>query len=185
MEQEGVITGYHAHLAPKALGHALMVFVTVSLKSTDEKTLRAFNAAVKPVKQILECHMVGGGFDYLLKIRVRDMGEYREILGGRLGALPMVESTHSYFVMEEVKEEPFLDVSRAKEQRMHETETPPHPRSPPPRNRQLARRGPALCRGAHHGRHPLRPHATRHRRPEARRPGHHHDLRQPEAVRGA
>jgi Lrp/AsnC family leucine-responsive transcriptional regulator len=117
MEQEGVITGYHAHLAPKALGHALMVFVTVSLKSTDEKTLRAFNAAVKPVKQILECHMVGGGFDYLLKIRVRDMGEYREILGGMLGALPMVESTHSYFVMEEVKEEPFLDVSRAKEQR--------------------------------------------------------------------
>jgi Lrp/AsnC family transcriptional regulator, leucine-responsive regulatory protein len=112
MEQEGVITGYHARLAPAALGHALMVFVTVSLKSTDEKTLRAFNAAVKPVRQILECHMVGGGFDYLLKIRVRDMGEYREILGGRLGALPMVESTHSYFVMEEVKESSFLDVGR-------------------------------------------------------------------------
>ena len=59
-----------------------MVFVTVKLKSTDEATLKAFNAAVKPVKQILECHMVGGGFDYLLKIRVRDMGEYRDILGG-------------------------------------------------------------------------------------------------------
>jgi len=117
MEQEGIITGYHARLSPKALGHGLMVFVTVSLKSTDEKTLRAFNAAVKPVKQILECHMVGGGFDYLLKIRVRDMGEYREILGGMLGALPMVESTHSYFVMEEVKESPFLDVSRRKDSR--------------------------------------------------------------------
>jgi len=117
MEQAGIITGYHTRLSPRALGHALMVFVTVSLKSTDEKTLRAFNAAVKPVKQILECHMVGGGFDYLLKIRVRDMGEYREILGGMLGALPMVESTHSYFVMEEVKEEPFLDVSRSKDQR--------------------------------------------------------------------
>ena len=117
MEQDGIITGYHARLDPKALGHALMVFVTVSLKSTDEKTLRGFNAAVKPVKQILECHMVGGGFDYLLKIRVRDMGEYREILGGVLGALPMVESTHSYFVMEEVKEQPFLDVSRPKEPR--------------------------------------------------------------------
>ncbi len=112
MEQEGVIKGYHAHLAPPALGHALMVFVTVSLKSTDEKTLRAFNAAVKPVRQILECHMVGGGFDYLLKIRVRDMAEYRDILGGRLGALPMVESTHSYFVMEEVKESLFLDTGR-------------------------------------------------------------------------
>ncbi|MFN4143421.1 Lrp/AsnC family transcriptional regulator [Aestuariivirga sp.] len=117
MEQEGVITGYHARLSPLALGHTLMVFVTVSLKSTDEKTLRAFNAAVKPVKQILECHMVGGGFDYLLKIRVSGMGEYRDILGGVLGALPMVESTHSYFVMEEVKESPFLNVSRPKEPR--------------------------------------------------------------------
>lgn len=117
LEQEGLITGYHARLAPQALGHALMVFVTVNLKSTDEKTLRAFNAAVRPVKQILECHMVGGGFDYLLKIRVRDMSEYRDILGGVLGALPMVESTHSYFVMEEVKEEPFLDVRRAKEKK--------------------------------------------------------------------
>ena len=111
MEQAGIITGYHARLKPQALGHALMVFVTVSLTSTDEKTLTAFNKAVRPVKQILECHMVGGGFDYLLKIRVRDMAEYREILGGALGALPMVESTHSYFVMEEVKEEPFLNVS--------------------------------------------------------------------------
>ncbi len=117
LEQAGVITGYHARLKPQALGQALMVFVTVSLKSTDEKTLRAFNAAVKPVTQILECHMVGGGFDYLLKIRVRDMGEYRDILGGMLGALPMVESTHSYFVMEEVKESVCLDVSRPKDSR--------------------------------------------------------------------
>jgi Lrp/AsnC family leucine-responsive transcriptional regulator len=115
LESEGVIAGYHARLDPKALGHALMVLVTVSLKSTDEAMLKAFNAAVRPVKQILECHMVGGGFDYLLKIRVRDMGEYRTILGGVLGALPMVESTHSYFVMEEVKETSQLALSLAKE----------------------------------------------------------------------
>lgn len=117
LEQEGVITGYHARLNPSALGHALMVFVTVSLKATDEATLKAFNTAVKPVKQILECHMVGGGFDYLLKIRVRDMAEYRDTLGGIIGALPMVESTHSYFVMEEVKEEPFLPLPNPKDHR--------------------------------------------------------------------
>ena len=117
LENDGVITGYHARLNPQALGHALMVFVTVSLKSTDEATLKAFNLAVKPVKQILECHMVGGGFDYLLKIRMRDMGEYRDILGGVLGALPMVESTHSYFVMEEVKESTLLDLGPSKEPR--------------------------------------------------------------------
>ena len=114
LENDGVISGYHAKLNPQALGHALMVLVTVSLKSTDGAILKAFNAAMKPVKQILECHMVGGGFDYLLKIRVRDMGEYRDILGGVLGALPMVESTHSYFVMEEVKESAQLDLSPVK-----------------------------------------------------------------------
>lgn len=117
LEQDGVISGYHARLHPGALGQALMVFVTVSLKATDEATLKAFNAAVNPVRQILECHMVGGGFDYLLKIRVRDMGEYRDILGGVIGALPMVESTHSYFVMEEVKESPLLPIPRAKDLR--------------------------------------------------------------------
>ena len=117
LEQDGVITGYHAKLDPAALGQALMVFVTVSLKATDEATLKAFNAAVKPVKPILECHMVGGGFDYLLKIRVRDMAEYRDILGGVIGALPMVESTHSYFVMEEVKESPLLPIPRLKDHR--------------------------------------------------------------------
>lgn len=108
LEQDGIISGYHARLNPAALGQDLMVFVTVSLKATDEATLKAFNAAVRPVQQILECHMVGGGFDYLLKIRVRDMVEYRSILGGVLGGLPMVEGTHSYFVMEEVKESPLI-----------------------------------------------------------------------------
>lgn len=110
LEREKVILGYHARVSPAALQAALLVFVTVKLKATDEATLAAFNVAVKPVKQILECHMTGGGFDYLLKIRVRDMGEYREILGGVIGQLPMVEGTHSYFVMEEVKETAMLPI---------------------------------------------------------------------------
>jgi Lrp/AsnC family transcriptional regulator, leucine-responsive regulatory protein len=117
LEQEGVIIGYHARINPVALNQALMVFVTVSLKATDEASLKAFNAAVKPVKQILECHMLGGGFDYLLKIRVRDMPEYREILGSIIGALPMIESTHSYFVMEQVKESPLLPIPKSKDRR--------------------------------------------------------------------
>ena len=63
LEQDGVIFGYHAHINPSALHQALMVFMNVSLKATDEASLKAFNAAVKPGKQILECHMLGGGFD--------------------------------------------------------------------------------------------------------------------------
>lgn len=114
LEREKVILGYHARVSPAALQSALLVFVTVKLRATDEATLASFNAAVKPVRQILECHMTGGGFDYLLKIRVRDMGEYREILGGVIGQLPMVEGTHSYFVMEEVKETSMLPVRASK-----------------------------------------------------------------------
>lgn len=110
LERDKIILGYHARISPAALQAALLVFVTVKLKATDEATLATFNAAVKPVKQILECHMTGGGFDYLLKIRVRDMAEYREILGGVIGQLPMVEGTHSYFVMEEVKETSMLPI---------------------------------------------------------------------------
>jgi Lrp/AsnC family transcriptional regulator, leucine-responsive regulatory protein len=112
LEEDGIIKGYHARLDPVAMGQALMVFVTVKLRSTDEATLEKFNAAVKPIKPILECHMVGGGFDYLLKIRVRDMAEYREILGGVIGTLPMVEGTHSYFVMEDVKDSTVLPITR-------------------------------------------------------------------------
>lgn len=106
LEQDGVISGYHARLNAMAPGQELMAFVTVSL-----------NAAVKPVKQILEFHTAGGGFDCLLKIRMRDMGEYRDILGGVIGTLPMVESTHSYFVTEEIKESPLLPVPKIKDRR--------------------------------------------------------------------
>jgi Lrp/AsnC family transcriptional regulator, leucine-responsive regulatory protein len=110
LERDHVILGYHARLNPRALQQALLVFVSVKLKATDEATLARFNSAVKPVKQILECHMTGGGFDYLLKIRVRDMAEFREILGSTIGTLPMIEATHSYFVMEEVKDPPLLNL---------------------------------------------------------------------------
>lgn len=117
LEQEGIIAGYHARLDPRGLNNALLVFVTVQLKSTDEKSLAAFNRAIRPVPQVMECHMVGGGFDYLLKLRVGDMQEYRNLLGGVIGALPMVESTHSYFVMEEVKESHLLPLELAKGKR--------------------------------------------------------------------
>ncbi len=112
LEQEGVITGYRALIAPVALGLALVVFVEVKLKSSDEASLEAFNRAIRPVPEVLECHMVGGGFDYLIKARVRDMTHYRALLGGVIGGLPMVENTRSYFVMEEVKDGAPLPIPR-------------------------------------------------------------------------
>ena len=117
LEQNGAIFGYHAHFNPSALNQALMVFVSVSLKATDEASLKAFNAAVKPGRRILKCHMLGGGFDCLLKIRISDRPEYREILGSIIGALPVIENTHSYFVMEQVKVSPHLPIPKNRNQK--------------------------------------------------------------------
>jgi Lrp/AsnC family leucine-responsive transcriptional regulator len=111
LEVQGIIKGYHARLAPEALGRSLLVFVQVSLTNTDEKTLDAFNQAMREIPDVLECHMLGGGFDYLVKLRTRDMQAYRHFLGHVLGALDTVETTHTYFVMEEVKESTLLPVA--------------------------------------------------------------------------
>ncbi len=104
LEREGYIDGYHAHLNPEKLNRSLLVFVHVTLKATGEEMLAGFNEAICEIPEVLECHMVGGGFDYLLKLRLDDMKHYRSLLGGVIAGLEMVESTHSYFVMEPVKE---------------------------------------------------------------------------------
>ncbi|MCB1471909.1 MAG: Lrp/AsnC ligand binding domain-containing protein [Rhodobiaceae bacterium] len=114
LERDGYIRGYHARLDPVRLGRGMLVYVQVTLHNSDEATLAAFNAAISKMPEALECHMVGGGFDYLIKLRVRDMKDYRAILGGAIGALPAVAATHSYFVMEEVKSTSLLPLPRAR-----------------------------------------------------------------------
>lgn len=104
LEMRGYISGYKAIIEPGAIGLDLLVFIQVTLKETDETTLRSFNSAIGRVANVLECHMVGGDFDYLLKARISGMSDYRKLLGGEIGSLPMVQGTHSYFVMEEVKD---------------------------------------------------------------------------------
>ncbi|WP_337660423.1 Lrp/AsnC ligand binding domain-containing protein [Anderseniella sp. Alg231-50] len=104
LEMRGFISGYKAIVDPNAVKLDLLVFIQVTLKETDENTLQSFNSAIGRVPNVLECHMVGGDFDYLLKARVTGMNEYRKLLGGEIGSLPMVQGTHSYFVMEEVKD---------------------------------------------------------------------------------
>jgi len=104
LEDAGIICGYHARLNPTLLARSMLVFVQVTLHNTDEATLRSFNEAMLAEPEVLECHMVGGGFDYLIKLRVDDMPAYRDFLAGVLAAMETVENTHSYFVMEEVKE---------------------------------------------------------------------------------
>ena len=103
LTKDGVITGYEARLNPGKLGAGLMVFVEVLLDKTTSNAFDAFKAAVQVRPEILECHMVAGGFDYLLKTRMKDMNAYREFAGTVLWQLPGVRETRTYAVMEEVK----------------------------------------------------------------------------------
>lgn len=110
LTRDGYILGYEARLNPEKLGAGMMVFVEVVLDRTTPDVMNAFKAAVQVRPEILECHLVAGGFDYLLKTRVADMAAYRELIGSVVWALPGVRETHTYAVMEEVKNTTALDL---------------------------------------------------------------------------
>lgn len=103
LEESGYIRAYVAQLDPQKLGLGLLTFVEVSLDKTNPAAFDRFKDAVVEMVEVQECHMVGGGFDYLLKARVADMAAYRRFLGEGVASLPGVSRTHTYFVMEEVK----------------------------------------------------------------------------------
>ena len=103
LQRDGYILGYEARLNPLKLGAAMMVFVEVLLDRTTPNVFDAFKAAVQVYPEIMECHMVAGGFDYLLKTRMADMLAYRAFAGTVLWQLPGVRETRTYAVMEEVK----------------------------------------------------------------------------------
>ncbi len=103
LTREGYILGYEARLNPLKLGAGLLVFVEVLLDRTTPNVFEQFKAAVQVHPQILECHMVAGGFDYLIKTRSADMNAYRRFAGDVLWQLPGVRETRTYAVMEEVK----------------------------------------------------------------------------------
>ena len=103
LTRDGTIAGYGARLDPERLGLHLLVFVEVSLDKTSQDVFGHFARAARLAPEILECHMVAGGFDYLIKARIADMAAYRRFLGDVLLALPGVKETRTYAVMEEVK----------------------------------------------------------------------------------
>ncbi len=103
LTRAGYIEGYEARLNPALLGAGLLVFVEVLLDRTTPNVFEQFKAAVLVHPEILECHMVAGGFDYLLKTRAADMEAYRRFAGSVLWQLPGVRETRTYAVMEEVK----------------------------------------------------------------------------------
>ncbi|MGB8622367.1 MAG: Lrp/AsnC ligand binding domain-containing protein [Paracoccaceae bacterium] len=105
LEAEGYITGYRAMLNPIRLRLAHVAFVELRLTDTREAALRAFNAAVMKIPEVEQCHMVAGGFDYLLKVRTADMPSYRAVMAEKISALPHVANSSTFVAMEAVKDE--------------------------------------------------------------------------------
>ncbi|MGO1120081.1 Lrp/AsnC ligand binding domain-containing protein [Rhodovibrionaceae bacterium A322] len=110
LERDGYITGYRALLDPAKLDAGLIVYVQVTLDRTTDDVFEQFRQTVINHPEIVECAMVAGGFDYLMKVRVANMEAYRRFLGSSLTSLSGVSQTHSYVVMEEVKPDGLLTV---------------------------------------------------------------------------
>ncbi|HWK94171.1 MAG TPA: Lrp/AsnC ligand binding domain-containing protein [Pseudolabrys sp.] len=110
LTRDGYILGYSARLNPEKLDRGLLVFIEVKLDRTTPDVFDRFAQAVARAPEVLECHMVAGGFDYLVKTRVADMHAYRHFLGNVLLALPGVRETHTYAVMEEIKSSAALPI---------------------------------------------------------------------------
>ncbi len=101
---EGYIEGFRAVLSAAKLNLDHIAFVEVKLSNTQEASLHRFNQAIRKIREVEECHLIAGRFDYLLKIRTRDIRRYRQVLGEQISTLPFVASTSTNVAMETVKE---------------------------------------------------------------------------------
>ncbi|TQV70148.1 winged helix-turn-helix transcriptional regulator [Exilibacterium tricleocarpae] len=116
LEADGYIEGYAAKLNPTLLGMGTAAFIQVTLDRTTGDVFDNFRAAVVDIADVMECHMVAGGFDYLLKLQISGMETYRQVLS-QLVDLPGVAQTHTYMVIEEVKGGTGLPIRERKEGR--------------------------------------------------------------------
>lgn len=102
LETEGYIKHYGAFLDANKLNHGLTAFIQVTLDRTTSETFKLFKKEIVKIKNVVECHLIAGGYDYLLKIRFSDMENYRLILE-KIADLPVISQTCTYMVTEHVK----------------------------------------------------------------------------------
>ena len=102
LEEAGYIRGYRAELDAGKLGLEHVAFVEVRLSDTREAALQAFNTAIREIPEVEACHMIAGGFDYLVKVRTSHVRDYRRVLGEKISQLPHIASTSTYVSMESV-----------------------------------------------------------------------------------
>jgi Lrp/AsnC family transcriptional regulator, leucine-responsive regulatory protein len=114
LEEAGYIERYVAQLSASKLGLGLLAFIEISLDRTNPEALYELRAQVAGMDAVQECHMIAGGFDFLLKVRIADMAAFRRFLGERVLSLPGISRTHTNFVMEEIKTAQELPIGVAK-----------------------------------------------------------------------
>ncbi len=105
LERDGIIKGYRARVNREALGRGFVAYVTVGLSQHSRAALEAFESAVDAAEQVRECHSVAGSVEYLLRVEVADLSDYKAFHADILGALPQVTSIRSYVVMDSPKDE--------------------------------------------------------------------------------
>ncbi|HTO65848.1 MAG TPA: Lrp/AsnC ligand binding domain-containing protein [Bradyrhizobium sp.] len=106
---EGFVRSVRAEVAPEKLDRSALVIVGVVLDRSTPESFRSFEAAIKKLRFVLDCHLVAGDFDFFLKIRVRDISDFNKLHGDQLISLPGVRQTRTFFVMKEVVDNAPLD----------------------------------------------------------------------------
>lgn len=104
LEKKGYIKKYVAILDPEKLGQGLQVFCKVKLKQINHEIADAFVRRIQRIPEVTECYNTSGAYDYLLKVRARDMKQYQEFILNKLGEIENLSSIESTFVMSEVKQ---------------------------------------------------------------------------------
>lgn len=106
---DGYIRHVRAEVAPEKVERSALVLVGVVLDRSTPESFRTFEAAIRKLKFVLDCHLVAGDFDFFLKIRVRDISDFNRLHGDQLISLPGVRQTRTFFVMKEVVDNAPLD----------------------------------------------------------------------------
>lgn len=112
LERDGYIEGYSARLNPDLVGRGFTMFMQVTFSESTNERFDKFTEIVRDMPEVLECHMIAGGYDCLLKVCVKDMNAFRNVLIDKISQIPGIAQTNSFAVIEVVKRGgKFLDSS--------------------------------------------------------------------------
>lgn len=112
LEDNGVITAYHAAVDPSKMGYTITVFAMVSLKSQAESDLQAFEDHVQRLPEVRECYMLNGEIDFMLKVVAKDLQQFQNFLTSQLTSAPNVASVKTSLTIRSAKNLPGVPITK-------------------------------------------------------------------------